>query len=248
MKLIVGLGNPGARYAAHRHNVGFRAVDRLVGRAGLGAWRARFQGLVSAGEIGAEKVLVLKPETYMNESGRAVGEAARFLKVTTADIIVLHDELDLGPGRVKVKRGGGNAGHNGLRSITAHLDNEYTRVRIGIGHPGVKELVQHWVLSDFAKRDADWLDPLLDALADAMPHLVAGAPDRFLADATGPQADPSKAKPDLTPRRSGVPSRDDAKTEGTPRGNSPAGESANKRATALADNLKRWMQRRKPKD
>ncbi len=148
MKLFVGLGNPGAKYARHRHNVGFMAVEQIADRHGFGPWRRRFQGYAADGELDGTKVLLLKPDTYMNESGRAVGEAARFLKLATSDIVVFHDELDLLPGKLKVKTGGGNAGHNGLRSITAHLDNEYVRVRIGIGHPGAKELVQAWVLHD----------------------------------------------------------------------------------------------------
>ena len=135
------------------------AVERIAERHGFGPWRKRFQGYACDGELGGEKVLLLKPETYMNESGRAVGEAARFLKIDDGDIIVFHDELDLLPGKIKVKTGGGNAGHNGLRSITAHLDNEYVRVRIGIGHPGVKELVQTGCCNDFAKADQRWLEP-----------------------------------------------------------------------------------------
>jgi PTH1 family peptidyl-tRNA hydrolase len=182
MKLLVGLGNPGAQYARHRHNVGFRAADAIAARHGLGPWRKRFSGVAADGTIDGERVLVLKPQTYMNDSGRAVGEAARFLKIGPGDIIVLHDELDLAPGKLKVKSGGGNAGHNGLRSITAHLGNDYWRVRIGIGHPGVKELVHHWVLGDFAKADAAWLDPLLDAMAEAAGHLAKGDDARFLSE------------------------------------------------------------------
>ncbi|MEL7049201.1 MAG: aminoacyl-tRNA hydrolase, partial [Pseudomonadota bacterium] len=136
MKLIVGLGNPGDKYARNRHNVGFMAVDEIVARHGLSPWRRKFQGLVSDGTIDGERVLVLKPQTYMNDSGQSVGEAARFHKIDEADIIVLYDEIDLTPGKHKVKSGGGNAGHNGLRSMSAHVGNDYVRVRIGVGHPG----------------------------------------------------------------------------------------------------------------
>ena len=141
MKLFVGLGNPGEKYRSNRHNIGFLTVDRIAERHGFGPWRKKFQGLVSEGTIGGERVALLKPETYMNESGRSVGEAQRFLKIPLSDIYVFHDELDLAPGKVKVKAGGGNGGHNGLRSISAHIDNEYKRVRLGIGHPGSKDVV-----------------------------------------------------------------------------------------------------------
>ncbi len=154
MKLFVGLGNPGDEYARNRHNVGFMCVDRIAAAHGFGPWKKKFQGFACEGEIAGERVLLLKPQTYMNESGRSVGEAARFLKIAEADIVVFYDEIDLAPGKLKVKTGGGNAGHNGLRSISAHLGNDYVRVRIGVGHPGNKELVARWVLNDFAKADA----------------------------------------------------------------------------------------------
>ena len=182
MKLLVGLGNPGEKYARNRHNAGFMAVERLAKVHQFSPWKKRFQGLSSDGEIGGERALLLKPDTYMNESGRAVGEALRFLKLDVADLIVLHDELDLDPGRLKIKTGGGNAGHNGLRSISAHLGNDYMRVRIGIGHPGHKDLVSGYVLHDFAKADQDWLEPLLDAIAAAGGQLLAGKPERFVSD------------------------------------------------------------------
>src|SRR5215475_7550624 len=148
MRLLVGLGNPGTRYAGNRHNIGFMAVDAIARRHGLGPWRRRFQGVACEGVIGSERVLLLLPGTYMNDSGRAVAESAHFYKLAVADIVVFHDELDLPPGKLRVKTGGGNAGHNGLRSISAHVGNDYRRVRIGIGHPGVKELVQPYVLTD----------------------------------------------------------------------------------------------------
>ncbi len=167
MKLFVGLGNPGAQYARHRHNVGYVALDKIASEHSLGPWRKRFQGETTEGILGGERVVLLKPTTYMNDSGRSVGEAARFLKIDVGDIYVFHDEIDLAPAKLKVKVGGGNAGHNGLRSITAHMGNEYNRVRIGVGHPGVKDAVAHYVLHDFAKVEYAWLDPLLDAMAEA---------------------------------------------------------------------------------
>ncbi|WP_306029357.1 aminoacyl-tRNA hydrolase [Stappia sp. MMSF_3263] len=198
MRLIVGLGNPGAKYARNRHNIGFLAVDAIHGRnAGFGPWRSRFQAEVSEGVLEGDKVLLMKPQTYMNESGRSVGDAARFYKLTPADVIVLYDELDLAPGKVRTKVGGGSGGHNGIRSIDAHLGKEYSRVRLGIGHPGHKDRVTAHVLGDFAKVDADWLDPLLDAVASEAGLLVGGHHSEFcnrLHRAVGP------AKPDRQDR------------------------------------------------
>lgn len=244
MKLFVGLGNPGAKYARHRHNVGFMAVERIAERHGFGPWRRRFQGYAAAGELEGTKVLLLKPDTYMNESGRAVGEAARFLKLSSSDIVVFHDELDLLPGKLRVKSGGGNAGHNGLRSITAHLDNEYVRVRIGIGHPGVKELVQPWVLHDFARADEDWLEPLLDAIAEAAPRLAVDDTARFLTDVARTLAQDGNGEAAPKQRRqSGAEGPSERPAE-----HHPTGERAAKRATALAENLKNWLAKRRPKD
>lgn len=179
MKLFVGLGNPGAQYAFNRHNVGFMALDVIAAVHRFGDWRKRFSGLMTEGRLGGEKVLLLKPQTFMNESGRSAGEAARFYKLDERDIAVFHDELDLAPGKVRVKFGGGVAGHNGLKSMSAHLGNDYMRVRIGIGHPGMRDRVLGHVLKDFAKSDLAWLEPLLDAIADAAPHLAQGAKDKF---------------------------------------------------------------------
>ena len=179
MKLFVGLGNPGDKYARNRHNVGFMAVERIAAAHGFSPWRRKFQGEVAEGTIAGERVLLLKPMTYMNESGRSVGEAARFLKIDLADIVVFHDELDLQPGKVRVKTGGGNAGHNGLKSITAHVGNDYVRVRIGIGHPGSKDAVVPYVLNDFAKADRAWLNPLLAAIAE----LTGADPDALIGRA-----------------------------------------------------------------
>ncbi|WP_422033237.1 aminoacyl-tRNA hydrolase [Roseovarius sp.] len=180
MQIFAGLGNPGAKYAANRHNIGFMALDRIAEAHGFGPWKARFQGEVSEGRLGTEKVLLLKPTTFMNLSGQSVGEAMRFYKLEPEDVTVFHDELDLAPGKLKVKTGGGHAGHNGLRSMHAHIGETYRRVRLGIGHPGRKDLVSHYVLHDFAKADQDWLDDLLRGIADGAPELAAGRNDRFL--------------------------------------------------------------------
>jgi PTH1 family peptidyl-tRNA hydrolase len=179
MKLLVGLGNPGREYAFNRHNVGFMAVDAIAAAHDFPAWRKRFSGLAAEGRLGREPVLLFKPQTFMNESGRAVGEAARFYKLELGDVVVFHDELDLAPGKVRVKSGGGVAGHNGLKSLSAHIGNDYVRVRIGIGHPGRKDRVSGYVLHDFAKADHAWLEPLLGAIAREAPYLAEGADDKF---------------------------------------------------------------------
>ncbi len=166
MLLIVGLGNPGAQYARHRHNVGFMAADVIHSRHGFPPWRRRFQAEVSEGALAGEKVLLVKPQTYMNNSGRAVQAATAFYKLPAENVVVIHDEVDLPPGKTRMKTGGGAAGHNGLRSVTGAIGDSYRRLRIGVGHPGVKEAVPHYVLHDFAKADTEWLVPLLDAIAD----------------------------------------------------------------------------------
>lgn len=180
MKLWVGLGNPGAKYAHNRHNIGFLAVDRIAADHGFGPWRSRFQGEVAEGTLAGGKVLLLKPGTFMNLSGQSVAEAARFHKLGLTDITVFHDEIDLAPARIKVKTGGSHAGHNGLRSIHAHLGDAYARVRLGIGHPGHKDAVAAYVLHDFAKADHDWLDDLLRGLSDGAPALADGDAARFM--------------------------------------------------------------------
>ncbi len=179
MLLLVGLGNPGSQYAGNRHNVGFMALDAVARAYGFGPVRARFGGLSAEGTLGGERTVALKPATFMNESGRAVGDAARFFKIDPGDIVVLHDELDLAPGKVRVKTGGGNAGHNGLRSITAHLGNEYRRVRLGIGHPGDRAMVHTYVLSDFGKGERAWVGCLCGAVADHAPLLATREDARF---------------------------------------------------------------------
>ncbi len=179
MLLLVGLGNPGERYVGNRHNIGFMVVQAIAKRHGIGPWRRRFQGVACEGSIGAERTLLLLPGTYMNDSGRAVAEAAHFYKLPLADIAVVHDEIDLSPGKVRVKTGGGIAGHNGLRSITEHIGNDYRRVRIGVGHPGDKDLVQHYVLSDFAKSERGWVEALIAIIADNAELIVAGEDASF---------------------------------------------------------------------
>lgn len=181
MRLAVGLGNPGAEYARHRHNVGFMAADAIAARHRLGPWRRKFRGEIAEGDLAGIRLLLLKPLTYMNESGRAVAEAARFYKIAPADVVVLHDELDLAPGKVRVKLGGGVAGHNGLRSIAAWLGTpDFWRVRIGIGHPGDKERVLGHVLGDFHKAELPWVEAMLAAIADAFDLLIGGDDGRFM--------------------------------------------------------------------
>ncbi len=180
MQLFVGLGNPGGKYAGHRHNIGFRAVDAIAGAHGFGPWRRKFQAEVAEGRFGGDKVLLVKPQTFMNLSGQSVGEAMRYLKVSPEDIWVFHDELDLVPGKLRVKQGGGHAGHNGLRSLHQHVGAEYNRVRLGIGHPGHKDLVSPYVLHDFARADRDWLDPLLAAVGREAARLAAGDAPGFM--------------------------------------------------------------------
>jgi PTH1 family peptidyl-tRNA hydrolase len=245
MKLFVGLGNPGSNYARHRHNVGFMALDRIAERHGLGPWKKRFHAEVCDGPIGGRRVMLIKPQTYMNDSGQAVGEAQRYLKIAEDDIYVFHDEIDLAPSKLKVKRGGGNAGHNALRSISAHIGNEYARVRIGVGHPSSKDLVSHYVLHDFAKADRDWLESLLDAMADAAGRLAAGDEARFLTDVArklqpakgSGKGDEPASEPDES-ASSTTASRPVAMAH-------PAGERQSKRGSALAENLKKWLMGRK---
>jgi len=179
MKLFVGLGNPGTQYAKNRHNVGYMAVERIASGHGFSAWKRGFQGRVAEGRLGREKVILLKPETFMNLSGQSVQAAASFYKIPPEDITVFHDELDLAPGKLRLKQGGGHAGHNGLRSIHAHIGDAYNRVRIGIGHPGHKDAVAHYVLHDFHKADEDWLDDLMRGISDGAEALAEGDGPRF---------------------------------------------------------------------
>lgn len=232
MLLVVGLGNPGTEYARNRHNIGFMAADELVRRHSFGPWRAKFQGEVAEGVIGGDKVLLLKPHTYMNLSGQSVGQAARFLKIAVEDIVVLHDELDLPPGRLRVKRGGGAGGHNGLKSIDQHLGQNYRRVRLGIGHPGDKDRVAGYVLHDFAKADQAWIGPLLDAVADAFPMLAKGDDSAFMtrvAALTAPAKPAKRDKPAEAARA--TPPADPPKAEEPP--------------PTLAEQLKAALERKK---
>ncbi|MFZ0607286.1 MAG: aminoacyl-tRNA hydrolase [Xanthobacteraceae bacterium] len=179
MLLLVGLGNPGARYVGNRHNVGFLALEAIAKRHGFSPWRRRFQGVATEGAIAGTRALLLLPGTFMNESGRAVAEAAHFYKTPLGDITVFHDEIDLPPAKLRVKIGGGIAGHNGLRSISEHIGNDYRRVRIGVGHPGDKDMVQHYVLGDFAKSERGWLEALLAIIADNAELIVRGEDASF---------------------------------------------------------------------
>ncbi|TVP98688.1 MAG: aminoacyl-tRNA hydrolase [Roseinatronobacter sp.] len=204
MKLFVGLGNPGAKYAANRHNIGFMALDRIAADHGFGSWQKKFQGEICQGILGGAKVALLKPMTFMNLSGQAVGEAMRFYQLEPADLMVFHDELDLAPGKLRLKQGGGHAGHNGLRSLHAHVGPEYARVRLGIGHPGHKDRVAPYVLSDFAKSDQDWLDDLLRGISDGAAALASGDGARFsnavaLRTAPARKSSPPAPKPAKEP-------------------------------------------------
>ena len=195
--LIAGLGNPGQSYARHRHNVGFMAADAIAARHRFGPWRPRYHGLVAEGVLSSRKTLLLKPMDYMNESGRALGEAVRYLKLPLSAVVVIHDELDLVPGKLRAKTGGSDAGHNGLRSITAALGPDYRRVRIGIGHPGAPAVLSY-VLHDFSKADKEWLQPLLDAAAEAAPYLASDDDPGFMnrvALLTKPPKPPKPIKP-----------------------------------------------------
>ena len=184
MKLIVGLGNPGEKYSGNRQTSALWRLTRSRGATRFAPWKKRFQGYTAEGQIGLQKCILLKPSTYMNESGRAVGEAMRFYKLPLGDVIVIHDEIDLKPVlAIRVKKGGGNAGHNGLKSISAHAGNDYVRVRLGVDHPGDRALVAHYVLQDFAKSDRDWLPALLEGVARGMAKLVEGSEAAFLAEA-----------------------------------------------------------------
>ena len=203
MQILIGQGNPGSKYAGNRHNIGFMVMDRIAAAHGFGPWRARFRGQAAEGTVngpaGLSKVLLLKPETFYNETGQAASDAVRFFKLPTSAVTVFHDEIDLAPGRVRVKRGGGHSGNNGVRSLIQHLGADLRRVRLGVGHPGDKARVMPYVLSDFAKADRDWVTPLLNALSEALPHLLAGEDERYQTEvlrlAPAPKRDP-RAAPD----------------------------------------------------
>ncbi|EPX76274.1 aminoacyl-tRNA hydrolase [Salipiger mucosus] len=241
MQIFVGLGNPGGKYAANRHNIGFMAVDRIAEDHGFGPWRTRFRGEVSEGRLGGEKVLLLKPATYMNNSGQSVGEAMRFFKLGAGDVTVFHDELDLAPGKCRVKTGGGHAGHNGLRSMHAHIGEAYRRVRLGIGHPGRKEAVAGYVLHDFAKAEEAWLDDLLRGISDGAPALAEGDSGRFqnaVALRVNPQRPSGGAgKPDKSGTPKGPDTRAAPKTKAAPEP-APEEEDARSPLQKLADKFR----------
>jgi PTH1 family peptidyl-tRNA hydrolase len=200
MFLVVGLGNPGQAYEKNRHNIGFMAVDEIVRRHSFSPWRSKFQGQISEGSLNGEKIIVLKPETYMNESGRSVQAAMAFYKIAPENVIVFQDEIDLAPGKLRMKRGGGHAGHNGLRSIHAAIGPDYARVRMGVGHPGEKAQVKNHVLKDFAKADAEWLDPMLDGCAEYLADILKGDDPSFM----------SKVAQKITPNRPNAPRPSDS--------------------------------------
>ena len=202
MLIIAGLGNPGSKYAGNRHNIGFMAIDAIHRRYSFSPWSKKFKAEISEGELDGEKVLLIKPQTYMNLSGESVGEAMRFYKLQPSDLVAIYDELDLAPGKARLKTGGGHGGHNGIKSLDAHCGREYRRLRLGIGHPGVKEMVQHHVLGDFTKVDQSWLEPLLDALADNAGMLVRNEDSQLmnkLALAVGGKAEEEKPKAEKKP-------------------------------------------------
>lgn len=239
MKILVGLGNPGEKYEQNRHNAGFMAVDAIARRFNAAPWRKRFQGFAAEVEIGGEKCLLLKPSTYMNESGRAASEALRFYKVAVGDVIVFHDEIDLEPGKVRVKAGGGNAGNNGLRSLTAHIGNDYRRVRIGVGHPGSREAVAYYVLHDFSREERDWLEVLLPAMADAAPHLVAGEDARFMNEIA------RHTRPAVEKQAKATVKDGDAKPQPeTVQTASKAEKTGEAKETSLGAKLRGWLNRR----
>ncbi len=216
MQLFVGLGNPGPKYTGNRHNIGFRAIDEIARRYGFDAWRGKFSGEIADGRVGGERVLALKPMTYMNASGRSVGEAARFHKIDPADITVFYDELDLALAKVRVKTGGGHGGHNGVRDLIAHLGADFRRVRLGIGHPGRKELVHGYVLQDFAKAEWATVEKLIDAVANHVPLLAAGDDGAFMSkvalDLQPPK--PAAVKPPAPPRSDRSPNDENEEPDG----------------------------------
>ncbi|MBU2326923.1 MAG: aminoacyl-tRNA hydrolase [Alphaproteobacteria bacterium] len=210
MIILAGLGNPGAQYQKNRHNIGFMAVDAIQRRHGFSPWAKKFKAEIAEGTLAGEKVMLIKPQTFMNLSGESVGEAMRFYKLSPEDIIAIYDELDLLPGKARIKTGGGHGGHNGIKSLDAHCGLNYRRLRLGIGHPGDKSKVHNHVLGDFAKVDAEWLDPLLETLADNAEMLVRGEDSQLmnkLALATGAKAEdekPAKAPKGPKPAQSHI--------------------------------------------
>jgi PTH1 family peptidyl-tRNA hydrolase len=213
MQILVGLGNPGAKYEKNRHNIGFMAVNEIANAHGFAPWRSKFQGQMTEGRLGSQKVILLKPETFMNLSGQSVGDAMRFYKLSATDVIVFHDELDLAPGKCRVKTGGGHAGHNGLRSIHQHIGEAYHRVRLGIGHPGHKDRVAGYVLSDFAKSEQGWLDDVIRGIGTGAPKLAEGDWGGFMNAVA--LARPQKEKPEKPKAPQQPVAKSDAPTQDT---------------------------------
>lgn len=239
MKLLVGLGNPGNKYARNRHNVGFRAIDAIWQRNSGDAWRGRFQGECAEIRLNNEKCLLLKPQTYMNLSGNAVGAAQQFYKLQQEDIIIFYDEIDLTPGKLRIKTGGGAAGHNGLRSITSQIGSGYVRVRIGVGHPGRKDLVANYVLHDFAKSDEVWLEPLIDTLAASADKIVAGDYSDVMNDAArAVRAAMGDDEKGVAAKKPGA--KKEPKTKPSTKTDKPTGADK-KQGGALADKLRGWL-------
>ena len=243
MKLLVGLGNPGKKYTRNRHNVGFRVNDAIWAKHGGSPWRTRFNGEFTEIRVGTEKCLLLKPQTYMNESGRAVGAAMQFFKLNLEDIIIFYDEIDLVPGKLRIKTGGGTAGHNGLRSISAQIGNDYVRVRIGVGRPAQKHQVANYVLHDFAKSDEEWLEPLIDALASATDKILAGdyasvMNETALAAKAALGEDEKKTGSDKQKAKTTSDNKPSKTTK--PKTTGKSGEPG-KPGGALADKLKSWL-------
>ncbi len=250
MKLIVGLGNPGGKYARNRHNIGFMAVDELFEHHDFSPWRKRFSGEVAEGRIGRNKCLLLKPSTYMNESGRSVGEALRFYKLDLGDVFVLYDEIDLVPGKLKAKSGGGNAGHNGLRSMSAHVGNDYHRIRIGVGRPAQKSQVANHVLRDFSKADEDWRGPLLDAIARKFSLVLEQGAAQFLSEVAAHLAplDESKARKKTVAQKDRSKGKSDQQ-QGKPKSQKTVSKDTSKADDGgrLADLLNLWKTSNKDK-
>ena len=239
MKLIVGLGNPGPKYVGNRHNIGFMALDRIASDHGFSPWRSRFQGEVAEGRLGQERVTLLKPGTFMNLSGQSVGEAMRYLKLEPADIVVLHDELDLAPGKLRGKLGGGHAGHNGLRSIHQHIGEAYRRLRIGIGHPGHKDRVAAYVLADFAKAEEALVEDLLRGISDGAADLASGD-DARLMNAVAARVAPARnrgTRPPETPKSERTQDKAAASRAEVPQPE-PAPQSLSDRLRALSERFR----------
>ena len=213
MKLFVGLGNPGAKYAGHRHNIGYLAVERIAADTGFEPWKSKFQGQFSEGRLGDQRVILLKPETFMNLSGQSVSAAIQFFKIAAEDVTVFHDELDLEPGKLRLKAGGGHAGHNGLRSLHDHIGANYNRVRIGIGHPGHKDRVAAYVLHDFAKADHDWIDDLLAGISKGAAELAAGDTQKFMNGLSGSSKPAARKPKPEKPSEMAIPEPQDSRSQ-----------------------------------